>query len=80
MAMSLARPQLLRMVSRVTRNHAGATAARKHVHKSQARHSNVAQQCVQADLVVGRAKKPNPSESIFRFDAWLSHQAANASR
>jgi hypothetical protein len=29
--------------------------------------SKVAQQCVQADLVVGRAKKQSPSESILRF-------------
>ena len=33
-----------------------------------------------ADLVVGRAKKPSPSEFVFRFDAWFSHQAANANR
>jgi hypothetical protein len=26
-----------------------------------------AQQCVQADLVVGRAKKQSPSESLFPF-------------
>ena len=58
MAMSLARSQLLRMVSRVTRNHAGATAARNHVHHGQARHNIVAQQCVQADLVVRTALEP----------------------
>jgi hypothetical protein len=33
-----------------------------------------------ADLVVGRAKLRSSSESVFRFDAWLSQQAANASR
>jgi hypothetical protein len=33
-----------------------------------------------ADLVVGREKWMSPSESIFRFDGWFSHQAANASR
>jgi hypothetical protein len=33
-----------------------------------------------ADLVVGRAKLRRPSESVSRFDAWLSHQAANVSR
>jgi len=32
------------------------------------------------DLVVGRAKLRSSSESIFRFDAWFAHQAANASR
>jgi hypothetical protein len=40
----------------------------------------IAQQCVQADLVVGRAKLRSPSESIFRFVGWFSHQAANAPR
>ena len=33
--------------------------------------SEVAQQCVQADLVVGRAKKQSPSENIFPF-RWLA--------
>jgi hypothetical protein len=27
----------------------------------------------------GPCKKRSPSESIFRFDGWFSHQAANAS-
>ena len=36
----LARPHLLRMVSRVTRNHAGANASRNHVHGSLARITN----------------------------------------
>ena len=26
-----------------------------------------------ADLVVGRANKPSPSESIFRFVGWFPH-------
>ena len=63
----LARPQLLRVVSRVTRNHASANASWNHVPGSQARYHIVAQQCVQADLVVGRAKLRSPSEGIFPF-------------
>jgi len=31
-----------------------------------------------ADLVVSHAKKRSPSDSVFRFVGWLSHQAANA--
>ena len=81
MGLSEARPHLLRMVSRVTRNHAGANASRKQVPQNLARHVFVAQQCVQADLVVCAAKKP-PSrrEAFFRFVGWFSHQAANTSR
>jgi hypothetical protein len=41
-----ARPQLLRMISRVTRNHAGANASRIHVRCGQARYNIVAQQSV----------------------------------
>ena len=76
-----ARPHLLRMVSRVTRNHAGANASWNHVRGSKARYKIVAQQCVQADLVVRAAKKP-PSrrKAFFRFVSWSTHQAANASR
>jgi hypothetical protein len=47
---------LLRVVSRVTRNHASVNALRSRIHGGQARYTIVAQQCVQADLVVGRAK------------------------
>ncbi len=81
MVLSKARPQLLRVVSRVTRNHAGANASRNHVFGWQARHKTVAQQSVQADLVVRAALEP-PSRrgAFFRFDGWFSHQAANASR
>ena len=81
MALSVARPHLLRMVSRVTRNHAGTTALRNHVHRGQARYNIVAQQCVQADLVVRAALEP-PSRrgAFFRFVIWFPHQAANASR
>jgi hypothetical protein len=46
----LARPHLLRMVSRVTRNHAGANASRNHVRCGQARYNIVAQQCVQLTM------------------------------
>ncbi len=81
MALLVARPQLLRMVSRVTRNHAGANAAWNHGHRGQARRNVVAQQCVQADLVVRAALEP-PSRrgAFFRFVSWSSHQAANACR
>jgi len=44
--LSLARPHLLRMVSRMTQNHAGATASRNHVPESPARYHIAAQQCV----------------------------------
>jgi hypothetical protein len=40
MAWSMARPHLLRMVSRVTRNHAGANAPQNHVPGSRARVTN----------------------------------------
>ena len=33
-----------------------------------------------ADLVEGREKLRSPSERVFSFDTWFSHQAANASR
>ena len=42
----IARPHLLRMVSRMTRNHAGANASRNHVLESRARHGIVAQHSV----------------------------------
>ena len=58
MALLVARPQLLRVVSRVTRNHASANALRNRVRCGQARHVIVAQQCVQADLVVRAALEP----------------------
>jgi hypothetical protein len=41
-----ARPQLLRMASRMTRNHAGANASRHHVHCGQARRVIAAQHSV----------------------------------
>ena len=75
------RPQLLRMVSRVTRNHAGANASWNHVLRNQARGGIVAQQGVQADLVVRAALEPlSRRGAFFRFVGWFSHQAANASR
>ena len=46
MGLSLARPHLLRMVSRVTQNHAGATAAWNHVLESPARYTIAAQHSV----------------------------------
>jgi hypothetical protein len=46
MALSVARPQLLRMVSRVTRNHAGANASRNHVLGSRARYKIVAHRLI----------------------------------
>ena len=81
MSLSKARPQLLRMVSRVTRNHAGANALRNHFLGTRARIQIVAQQCVQADLVVRAALEP-PSRrgAFFRFVGCFPHQAANASR
>ncbi len=81
MALSVARPHLLRVVSRVTRNHAGANAFWNHFHQEQARYHTVAQQCVQADLVVRAALEPSSRRgAFFRFVSWFSHQAANASR
>ena len=68
MGLSMARPQLLRMVSRVTRNHVSANASRNHVPGSQARYKIVAQQCVQADLVVRAALEPlSRRGAFFRF-------------
>ena len=57
-----ARPHLLRMVSRMTRNHAGATASRHHVRCGQARHGIVAQQGVQ--LTSGTRR-------VFQAFSWL---------
>ena len=65
MRLLIARPQLLRMVSRVTRNHAGANALRNHGHENQARYNIVAQQCVQADLVVRAAPEPPSKRKHF---------------
>ena len=67
MGVSVARSHLLRMVSRVTRNHAGANASWSHVHNRQARYKTVAQQCVQADLVVRAAKNRRLGEEFFPF-------------
>jgi hypothetical protein len=56
-------------------------ASRNHVPGSQARQVIVAQQCVQADLVVRAALEPlSRRGAFFRFVGWFSHQAANASR
>jgi hypothetical protein len=67
MALWVARPHLLRVVSRVTRNHAGANALWNHVLRRPARYHIVAQQCVQADLVVGRAKIEESKRKHFPF-------------
>jgi hypothetical protein len=50
MSPCFARPQLLRMVSRMTRNHAGANASHNHVRCRQARRVIVAQQSVHSTL------------------------------
>ena len=60
-----ARPQLLRVVSRVTRNHAGANALRNHFPESRARRVIVAQQYVQADLVVRDALEPLSKRGVL---------------
>ena len=65
MSSFFARPQLLRVVSRVTRNHAGANALRNHVPESRARRVIVAQQCVQADLVVRAVLEPPSRRKPF---------------
>jgi hypothetical protein len=57
-----ARPPLLRMISRVTRNHAGAKASRNHLLGSQARHNIVAQQSVHPT---------SGSLRVFKHFSWL---------
>ena len=62
MGLSLARPQLLRMVSRATRNHAGATALRNHVPGSRARYHIAVQHSVHPT---------GGSLRVFRQFEWL---------
>ena len=76
-------PHLLRMVSRVTRNHAGANASRNHVHGSLARITNRRPTPRAADLgYAPRYLDIFLAGSLFRFDgeSTLPPQAANASR
>jgi hypothetical protein len=60
--LSVARPQLLRMVSRVTRNHAGATASRAQVLESLARYQIAVQHSVHPT---------GGSLRVFKQFAWL---------
>ena len=60
--LSLACPHLLRMVSRVTQNHAGATAARNHVLESPARYTIAVQHSVHPT---------GGSLRVFKHFAWL---------
>ena len=77
----IARPQLLRMVSRVTRNHAGANASWNHVLESRAR-VTIRRPTMRAGGLAGtrRARTAVSAKAFFRFDGWSSHQAANANR
>jgi hypothetical protein len=79
----MARPHLLRMVSRVTRNHAGANASRNHVHRGQARYDIVAQQSVHPDVwESARFQALFLAGSGFRQNGVISARpaAGNASR
>jgi hypothetical protein len=62
MGLSLARSHLLRMVSRVTRNHAGTTASWNHVQCGQARYQIAVQHSVHPT---------GGSLRVFKQLAWL---------
>jgi len=80
MGLAVARPHLLRMISRMTRNHAGANASFVAVLKDVATQVIVAQQGVQRTWWWAVQKNGVQAKAFFHFVGWFSHQAGNANR